>query len=396
MNPHFERAQLLYHQSRYELAEDSLRRALTDDPDFALAHAYLALCKLEQKDTKEATAEAERAVGLAPDEPFVHFVLARVFLERHRYEEAEAAARQAVELNPYEADLHHMLGNVLLAQRQWPAALAQADEGLRLDGEHIGCANLRATALVKLGRKSEAEHVMAGVLARDPEDAFSHANQGWTALHQSDPQKALTHFREALRLDPTLEYAQSGMVEALKARYLIYRLMLRWFLWMARLGQKLQWGIIILLFFGTQFVQQTAAKNPQLGIMLWPIFGILVGFALLTWLAYPLFNLMLRLNRYGKHILTRDQRRGANAVGICLLLAASALIYSLTMGDPIALRMALALGVYMLVLAGLFQVPAAALCHDRGCAWTGGGCRLCVLEFLQRSGSTAADPRRVD
>ncbi len=303
-------------------------------------------------------AEAERAVGLAPDEPFVHFVLARVFLDRNLYEYAERAARQAVELNPYDADLHHMLGNVLLAQRQWSAALAEADEGLRLDGEHIGCANLRATALVKLGRKSEAEQVMTGVLARDPEDAFSHANQGWTALHQSNPQKALTHFREALRLDPTLEYAQSGMVEALKARYLLYRLMLRWFLFMASLGRKWQWGIVVLLFFGTQFVRQTAANNPRLGVVLWPIYGVLVGFALLTWLAYPFFNLMLRLNRYGKHILTRDQRHGANAVGICLLLALSALIYGLAVDDPFALLMALALGVYLLVLAALFQVPS--------------------------------------
>ncbi len=82
MNPHFERGQLLYQQSRYDLAEESFRRALADDPDFVMAHACLALCMLERQEWKEATAEAERAIGLAPDMPFVHYVLARVLFAR--------------------------------------------------------------------------------------------------------------------------------------------------------------------------------------------------------------------------------------------------------------------------------------------------------------------------
>ncbi len=253
--------------------------------------------------------------------------------------------------------MRYILGGVFLALKRWPAALEQADEGLRCDAEHSGCANLRASALVKLGRKAEAEQMMEGVLARDPEDAFSHANQGWTALNRSEPKKALEHFRESLRLDPTLEYAQQGMVEALKARYLVYRLMLRWFLWMSTLGRKWQFGILLFIYFGSRLVSRTANDNPELGVILWPIYGLLVGFAVLTWLAYPLFNLMLRLNRYGKHMLTRDQRRGANAVGLCMIAALGALAYGVIMSEQLELMLAIALGVYMLVLAGLFQIP---------------------------------------
>ncbi len=371
MNPHFERAELLYHQGRYDLAEESLRRALADDPDFAMAHGFLALCLLERNALKEATEAAERTVGLAPDLPFAHYVLARAFLERNRPADAEAAARQAIELNPYDADLHLMLGNVYMVQRRWTAALDEADEGLRLDAEHVGCANLRAMALVKLGRKDEAERVMHGVLARDPEDAFSHANQGWTALNQNEPKKALEHFREALRLEPTLEYAQAGMVEALKARYLIYRLMLRWFLFMSRLGMKWQWAIVLLLFFGTRFTFQMAEANPALGPVLWPIYGVLVGFAMMTWLAAPLFNLMLRLNRYGKHILTKDQKCGANAVGLCLLAALGVLTYGLIVWDELALILALAVGLYMLVLSALFRLPRGGPRYAMGAAAVG-------------------------
>jgi tetratricopeptide (TPR) repeat protein len=361
MNPHFERAQLLYQQGRYEQAEESLRRSLTDEPDFALAHAFLALCMVERKAWKDATDESERAIGLAPDNPFTHHVYARVMLERNLVDEAEKAAKQAVELDPYDADLHYTLGAVQMAQRRWPAALEQADEGLRLDAEHIQCANLRAMALVKLGRKGEADHVMKGVLSRDPDDAFSHANQGWTALNQSDPKKALEHFREALRLDPTLEYAQAGMIEAMKARYLIYRLMLRWFLWMSQLGTKWQWGIILALYFGTRAIGNAAATNPDLAPVLWTIWGLLIAFGVMTWLATPLSNLLMLLNRYGKHILTRDQKLGAICVGLCLLLSLSILAYSFVAPDRLSralgIRFAIVSGLYVIVMAALFQVP---------------------------------------
>jgi len=357
MNPHFERGQLLYQQSRYDLAEESFRRALVDNPDDALCHCYLALCLIERQKWQDATDEAELAIGRAPDMPFAHHVLAIVYLARNRPDEAEAPARQAIQLDPYAASYHMNLGNVLMQQKRYADALASADAGLRLEPDHIGCANVKAMALVNLGRKKEADKLMEGVLARDPEDAFSHANQGWTALNQSEPNKALVHFREALRLDPTLEYAQAGMVEALKARYLIYRLMLRWFLWMARLGAKWQWAMIIGLFVGMRMVRTTAEANPDLGVVLWPLYGLLVGFVVLTWIAYPLFNLMLRLNRYGRHMLTTDQRRGANFVGITLLSALIALIAGLARGDETVLLLALVIGLYVLVAASVFQVP---------------------------------------
>ena len=357
MNPHFKRAELLFHQSRFDLAEEQLRLALADDPDYAAAHGLLALCLLQKQNAEDATTEALRAVELAPEMPFSFYVLALVFLRRNRLEDAENAAKRAIELNPYDADLHQILGGVYMALRRWPAALERADEGLRLDAEHIGCSNLRAMALVKLGRKNEAEKVVEGVLSRDPEDAFSHANQGWTALHQNDPRKALVHFREALRLDPTLEFAQAGMVEALKARHLVYRLMLRWFLWMSTLGRKWQWAMVLALFFGTRMIGDAAVRNPDLGPILWPVWGLLIGFCLMSWLADPLFNLMLRLNRFGRHILNREQIWAANATGICLLAALSFLAYGLIEDHSVFLMMALATGVYLIVVTGLFRVP---------------------------------------
>jgi len=39
MNPHYDRALLLYQQSRYDLAEQELHHALADEPNNPLAHS---------------------------------------------------------------------------------------------------------------------------------------------------------------------------------------------------------------------------------------------------------------------------------------------------------------------------------------------------------------------
>ncbi len=49
---------------------------------------------------------------------------------------------------------------------------------------------------------------LGSALANDPENALTHANQGWALLHRGDHERALEHFREALRIDPELEWAR--------------------------------------------------------------------------------------------------------------------------------------------------------------------------------------------
>src|SRR5262249_51238586 len=154
---------------------------------------------------------------------------------RQRDEEARAAILEAIRLDPYQAAYFGILASLEMQRSRWREALAAADQGLAIDPEHTLCTNLRAQALVKLGDRAAAAATMGEALARRPDDAYTHANQGWAMLHAGQPQQALEHFREALRLDPGMEWARAGVVEALQARNFVYRWMLAWFLWMSRL-----------------------------------------------------------------------------------------------------------------------------------------------------------------
>lgn len=330
---HLQRAMVLLDQSRHDLAETELRQVLVGDPQSPLAHALLSQCMLERQELDGATKEAEAAIRSAPDWPFAHATLARVLINRQHFDDALLSAEEALRLDPADADNYALLAMIQIDRRDWSTALAASEQGLEYDAEHVGCNNARAMALTKLGRNDEAGATLAATLHRDPQDAFSHANVGWNALHERDYQKALEHFREALRLDPNMEFAKAGMVEALKARNPVYGLMLRYFLFMERLSGRAQWGIILGLYFAFRFLSNLAVDKPQWRHWIQPLLIAYVAFAVMTWIAGPMFNLLLRLNRYGRHALSADQRRGANLVGVVFLPALVCLVWWLCDDD---------------------------------------------------------------
>ncbi len=333
MSAHLERAQLLLAQSRAGDAERESMLALAARPDDPQALALLALSRIEQDKRPEALEAAREAVGLAPDVSYLHYVHALVLHRMDREAEAFRAAQEALRLDPSDADNFSLLASIELARRAWPAALAAAENALALNPEHVGATNLRAMALVRLGRKEEAMATVDFALHRAPEDAFSHANQGWNCLHQNDPKRAQEHFREALRLQPDLEYAREGMLEALKARNPIYRVMLAYFLWLGRQSTRFQWGFIIGIYFGTKIVRGFAATQPGYNWLWWPLLGLFYAFVYLSWTSQPMFNLLLRFDRFGRHVLSADQRTATNWFGAVFFLMVACLIWAVASGN---------------------------------------------------------------
>lgn len=356
MNPHLERGLLLYQQSRHELAEAELRQALAAEPHEPYAHALLGLCLAQREQLTEAAEEVRQAIHLAPDFSFAHYAHARVLYDRNHYPEALAAIQEAIRLDSVDVDYFSLLAGIHFDERRWPEALKAAEQGLQLDAAHVGCTNLRAMALVKLGRKAEAGTTIDAALAKNPENAITHANQGWTLLEKGEPKQALEHFRESLRLDPENQWARHGIVEALKARNFIYAVMLKYFLWMSKLSRRMQWGIILVGYFGSRGLSALAESNPALAPWVLPLRIMYITFAVLTWTAYPMFNLMLRLNRFGRLALTPEQNTQANWVGLCFFLALGSLAGCIAMGFDSPWMMSLAVfGLLMLPLSGLFR-----------------------------------------
>jgi tetratricopeptide (TPR) repeat protein len=318
-NPHLQRTEVLLSQRRYDLAENEARQAIGHDPDHPLAYAYLALCLSEREQWQEATEAAQRAISLEPGEAFYHYALAVVLRDREMLKEAKAAIEEAIRLDLDSPDHWAVLAGIHVARKKFREALEAADRGLAADAQHESCVNLRAIALTNLGDRVAAGAAIDSTLERNPLNPVSHANMGWTLLHQGEPKKAAEHFREALRLDPESDWAKSGIVEAMKARSPIYRAFLWYFLFMGRLPAQAQWGIMIGGYVAYQVVRNVRSSNPGLAPVLTPLIAAYFVFALGTIVSMPLFNLLLLTDRFGRYVLSRDQKWGAAAFGLALL-----------------------------------------------------------------------------
>jgi Flp pilus assembly protein TadD len=319
MNPQVARAQMLMQQNRYELAEAELRRAVVESPDEAGPHRMLGLCLSKLGREAEALAECRVAVRCGPDSPRSHYVLALVLHQGDREAEAMAAIEEAIRLDPHDADSWGVAAAIHVAKERWPAALEAAERGLELDAESGDCVNFRAIALTKLGRREEAGRTIDAALAQNPQDAWAHANMGWTLLHGGKQAKAAEHFREALRLEPEMEWARAGIVEALKARNVVYRWLLRYMLWATRMPAKqrlyLSIGIVVALQIGLWVPTSEAGQAAGLVVAL-----VYLAFVTTVATAVPLFNLLLMADRFGRLTLSRDQRRDAYWIGLAVLI----------------------------------------------------------------------------
>jgi len=290
-----ERILLLLRQGRAPQAEQELRRLLHDDPSDPLAHGWLGMTLLEQNKLPEGQQEAELAIHLAPEYDFAYYLLSLAYLRQHQPQQAQEAIEQALALDPADPSYHHTLGVIRFQRGQWEAALRAAETGLRYDPTHVDCLGLRGRCLARLGRRADATDSLQQALRHDSADAGTHADAGWVALEAGKPKQALEHFREALRLQPTSEYAREGLVEALKARYWLYRGFLKFAYWSSSLGDGARRGLFIGLWVLARFVP-----------LLLPVYLLLV---FMSWFADPLFNSLLRLNSYGRHALSESQVR---------------------------------------------------------------------------------------
>lgn len=334
MNETSQRAMRLFQMQRYDLAEREARQAIAEEPGNALAHGILAECLMERDKLVEATDAAKNAIAANPTAGFPHVVLAKALLRRNRADEAVASVDAALEIDPFDVHALQVLASARFAQNRWNDALEAADRGLAIDPADDGCLNFRAMALTQLGRRDEAAATAKGSLANDPNNDFSQAVAGWNLLNEGKHQEAKEHFREALRLDPENEFARAGLVESIKSRSPLYRALLRFNLWMTRTTGQYQVALLVGAYFLYRALNNLAKSHPGINPYVRPLLVAYLLFAFWSWIGPPLSNLILRLDREGRHALSPDDRAASTWFGVFAATAiASVSIYFL--GGPV-------------------------------------------------------------
>jgi len=293
---------------RYADAENCFREALAQEPNDAFALHQLAACQLQlPKRQRDALATIDSAIGLEPNDAEHHVLRSYILSNMDRPKEGLIAAQTALGLDPHSSMAFTAQAQAHLQMEQWPAAEHSARQALALDADNSPAANQLAQALRLQNKLAENASHLAGMLARDPEDAFTHANAGWAALQRGQHRAAEEHFREALRLDPDFDYARHGLLESFRARSPIYRAYLRYCFFMQRLSSGSRWAVIIGLYLASRF-----ARNIPGGFALVALYML---FVLWVWVAKPVGNFFLLFDSFARYALRPSEKREAAAVG---------------------------------------------------------------------------------
>jgi tetratricopeptide (TPR) repeat protein len=230
----FGTAQLLFDRQCHAEAATALAEVLSALPGFAPAHALLALCQFALKQDLLAKHHAEKAVELDPTNARNHFILSQVLIrffdweivsiyarDGHRlYKKAIASIasmkalqsiEEAIRLDPQCAEFYAHRACIKLMFGKWGEALATANQGLEQDPQSIACLHYRASAWFEMEETDKADEATKCLLALDPNCPHGHAGLGDLALYQRRGKEAEQHYREALRLDPMLLWAERGL-----------------------------------------------------------------------------------------------------------------------------------------------------------------------------------------
>jgi tetratricopeptide (TPR) repeat protein len=336
-------------------ASEKVRLLIAKHPEDAYLWMLLAIASSELDEEAEAMAAAEKAVQLEPDNPHVRRVFGTVLFRVGAYKRALEEAECSLRLDYDNVETYVLKARVLAALHRRDKAIEALDGALVLDPHHEGAQRLRAVLLEQTGRTAEAEEAFLRVLQADAGDAFGHAGKGWIGLRSGDP-NSIHHFQEALRLDPTLEWAREGLIQSLKARNPVFRILLRWFLWLSAQSRQKQRVIIFGGIIGFSALRNISRTRPELAPFIWPILAAYVMFVVASWIGDPLFDTILRFDKEGRAILTPDRIRASNWLVAGITAAAGAAIAAGVGVHEHMIFVAIALGFLLVPIAATFQV----------------------------------------
>ena len=336
-----ERLNLLQSQNRWPESKQLLESYLADDPQNWLARLYYVNTLLNLGEKKKVRELTDGLLAEEPDNPAVLHLAARVELNDEQPKVAEQYAKLMLQLDAGDVDAYVLLGRIKLHQRNYDAALDYAEQALALEPEDPDALNLRIYVSSFLN-KGDTDSSIGEALSVNPEDPGTIANHGLHLLRQGKVNEALERLQYALSLDPTNELARFVMLQALRARFLPYRLYFKYQQAMARLSGGASMAVIIGLWVGVQLLQRVGRSNPDLAVITDPLVYVLVGLFILTWIIDPLMNFYLLTNRYGRLLLDDDDKLMARLTGGSLGLSVLCLLGYLISGGYRELALAAA------------------------------------------------------
>ncbi len=198
-----------YHRFRQpdnETAIELFKKALSLDPDFALARAGLADAYFQRWQRfgfgpdwiQSSQDEAERAVASDPRLAEAYKALGNALSARGLFGRAIDATAKAIEFNPNYADAVNNIGVYYSITGQMAKALTWVEKAVQLDPISADGYATVGAAHYYLGNDAEAEVWLRKALELEPDNILAHFNRGEMYLFQGEDEAALREARKIL------------------------------------------------------------------------------------------------------------------------------------------------------------------------------------------------------
>jgi TolB-like protein/class 3 adenylate cyclase len=194
-------------------ARNLLGRAVTINPEFAAAHAFIGFTQVNdyvngwaevpERSLQTGLENAERAVQMDEAEPQGHYALAVALFFHRETDRALAEARRSVALAPNFAQGHHTIARMLTFSGDAAGAINTIDAYMQLDPLYPDMAlYFLAEALFALGQFEEAVTALKQRHGRNPDSATSYALLASCYGHLGRIAESQAAWAEVMRIAP--------------------------------------------------------------------------------------------------------------------------------------------------------------------------------------------------
>jgi TolB-like protein/Tfp pilus assembly protein PilF len=195
-------------------AVDEFERALSHDPDYAIAHAGLAMAILGSERGAEARPKAahhvKRAMELDPTLAEAHAAKGLLLYTQISPEAALTSYRRAVQINPNYADAYSWMGLILnLDLGRYDEAFPMRETAMRLDPLSIPTIVYYLQALVERNRLVEADRELAKIASIFPH-VYAY-RRGSRVSRGGNTADAVFGSLDALRINPAYGRVRNGL-----------------------------------------------------------------------------------------------------------------------------------------------------------------------------------------
>lgn len=163
------------------------------------AHIRHALGTLSDTELQQRLAPRTAESSSPRSAASAHRALARVMREKGQFNEARAELNKGLELDAANHEIMLDLAELDVSLNDLDAADAALARVLSAQPDHRRAKQIKGTCLFRRGKLDEARRVLEESLVLNPSPELSHYYLGRILEQQGDKDKALQHYREALK-----------------------------------------------------------------------------------------------------------------------------------------------------------------------------------------------------